>query len=164
MAAPLTWAQDGFWPPSSGGGMIGRPSFPDRGWPSSYTRPTQPPGDSACALVQSWYQRYLHGPADPDGLQAWVGLLRNGQPPEEVQAGILASEEYYRNHGSDPRAYIEGLYSDVLGRNANRQEVRGWLETFERDRGDRQRLARQFVRAAQPELQSNRSIGYYRSR
>src|SRR5262245_22521511 len=45
-------------------------------------------------MVQDWYHRYLHRAPDPGGLQTWVSALRCGTDPAEVQASILASEEY----------------------------------------------------------------------
>ena len=102
--------------------------------------------DSAVALVQSWYQRYLHRSVDPTGYQAWVGQLENGVPPRNVEAGILASDEYYQVHNSNAAQFIIGLHVDVLGRSPSRREVGIWLDKFEDFGGDRERLARVFLR------------------
>jgi hypothetical protein len=102
-------------------------------------------------LVQSWYHCYLGRVADPSGFQAWVQALRCGTPPVEVQASILASEEYYCRYGHTPQGFVTGLYQDVLGRGACAQEVQAWVGRLV-PCGDRQRLARDFLCAAHSEL------------
>ena len=39
-------------------------------------------------LVRSWYEKFLNREPDPDGLATWAGAIRNGQPPEQVLAGL----------------------------------------------------------------------------
>jgi hypothetical protein len=102
-------------------------------------------------LVQGWYHCYLGRAADPSGLQTWVQALRGGTPPAEVQASILASEEYYCRYGHTPEGFVAGLYRDVLGRGACAPEVQAWVGRL-LPCGDRQRLARDFLCAAQTEL------------
>src|SRR5262245_51994373 len=67
-------------------------------------------------LVTSWYHRYLGRAPDPGGLRTWVSALRCGTDPREVEASILASEEYLCRHGHNGAGFITGLYTDVLGR------------------------------------------------
>src|SRR5207249_7797853 len=72
--------------------------------------------DEPSDLVQNWYVRYLGRPADPSGLNNWVGYLYRGVSPEFVQTGILDSDDYYYRQGSIPEGFVTGLYVDVLGR------------------------------------------------
>jgi RHS repeat-associated protein len=44
--------------------------------------------------VAGLYQRFLHRPADPDGLRYWVGLWQQQADPSGVVAGIVGSQEY----------------------------------------------------------------------
>jgi hypothetical protein len=112
-----------------------------------------PPGaHNYRALVESWYQLFLHRPADPDGLRDYVGRLRRGIAPEDVQAGFLGSEEYYRLQGSRPRRWVAALYADVLDRSPTPREINGWIETLARNGGSREATAAEFLRSAKPEL------------
>jgi hypothetical protein len=104
--------------------------------------------DDAVTLVQSWYQRYLHRAVDPTGYEAWVTQLRNGVPARNVEAGILGSDEYFQRHNSDPAQFIVGLYVDVLGRSPSHTEVGIWLDKWDSFGGDREGLARAFLREA----------------
>jgi titin len=51
--------------------------------------------EAATERVQSYYATYLGRGADPAGLAAFVGALRQGMPDEVVQALILGSDEYF---------------------------------------------------------------------
>jgi hypothetical protein len=102
--------------------------------------------DATGAQIEAWYQRYLHRSADPTGLQAWGERLRNGEPRFSVEAGILGSDEYFQNHGNDQAQFIRGLFNDVLGRRPARAEVGAWLDVWDQVGGNRERLARRFLR------------------
>lgn len=104
---------------------------------------------SEAALVQSWYRQFLRRDAEPAGFNDWMAVLRC-QGPEAVQAGILGSEEYYHGHGCSPEGFVAGLYADVLGRTACAPEIHGWVCNLRR--GDRVRLAQDFLCAARTEL------------
>src|SRR5262249_31791706 len=62
------------------------------------------------ALVANLSQQYLgHGPD--------AAALASGQGGEQVVlAGILASQEYFVNHGGTTEAWVAALYRDVLHR------------------------------------------------
>jgi hypothetical protein len=113
-------------------------------------------GGNLRALVESWYLLYLRRPADPTGLTDKVNRLRRGTGHLEVQAAILGSEEYFRLHGSRPRAWVAGLYADVLDRSPSPREVQNWIQSLSRNRGSRERTAAQFLNAAQAELGQSR--------
>src|SRR5262249_37124466 len=104
------------------------------------------------ALVESWYQLYLHRPADPAGLRESVERLRKGVDPLEVQAGILGSEEYYKLHGARPRSWVAALYADVLDRSPSPREIQHWVQVLGRSGGSRANTAVEFLRTAQAEL------------
>ena len=112
---------------------------------------TRRQNDPIATQIDSWYLRYLHRYADPTGLKAWGDMLRQGSSALEVQAGILGSEEYYRNHANDPGQFITGLYNDVLGRNPSHTQVGAWLDEWDRVGGNRELLAREFLRRAERE-------------
>lgn len=102
-------------------------------------------------LVQNWYARYLHREADRCGLENAVRQLRCGVAPEQIEASILASEEFYHLHGCTPEGFVTALYEDVLGRQPCHREVELWLRRLG-GCGCRARLAREFLCAARREL------------
>jgi hypothetical protein len=132
--------------PGNGGGWNG-----DGGYPGIAPRPPVVV-DPNLELVQSWYERFLHRSTDPDGAANWLMLLRRGTSHEEVKAGIIGSEEFYRAHGGTTGGFIRGLYDDVLGRSAGGTEVAEWADQLRRMGGDRNRLAQAFLRASRAEL------------
>jgi len=111
--------------------------------------------DPNVEAVESYYQRYLGRAADRDGLLAFTRMLANGVSAEDVQAGIISSDEFWRLNGGRPEGFIRGVYQTVLGRKPTRQEMDVWGRRYNLLRGDRSRLAQEFFYAAQREL-SNR--------
>jgi hypothetical protein len=102
-------------------------------------------------LVQNWYARYLHREADRCGLENAVRQLRCGVAPEQIEASILASEEFYHRHGCTPEGFVAALYEDVLGRQPCHREVELWLRRLGAC-GCRAQLAKEFLCAARREL------------
>jgi len=82
-------------------------------------------GREANRTVQRWYQRYLRRDADPYAA-GWVQALQQGQQPEQVLAGILGSDEYYRTAGGTPSRFVRQLYEDIHGRRPTEREVDYW--------------------------------------
>jgi hypothetical protein len=81
-------------------------------------------------LVQSWYQRFLHRSPTSAEIANWVGMLL-GATDEDVEAGILGSDEYYNSRGGGTNAgFVEALYRDILGRTPTDAEVRQWDAAF----------------------------------
>src|SRR5262249_6677796 len=104
-----------------------------------------------------WYARYLHRRPDAAGLREWVNQLRNGVSAEQVQAGILGSDEYYKLHGSNPSGFVYALYVDVLGRRPSDQEVQDWVDQFDAV-SNLPTLALQFLEAARGETQDRKKL------
>jgi hypothetical protein len=75
--------------------------------------------EHASRSVESAYVGYLGRSPDLAGLAAHVGALQRGVSPERVDASILGSNEYFALHGSGNIPYVQALYLDVLGREAD---------------------------------------------
>jgi hypothetical protein len=118
-------------------------------------------GPAQANLIESWYERYLQRPADPAGMQMWLYQLSRGASAEIIQAAILASDEYYQLHGSNPRDFVIGLYQDVLGRTPSTDEVRLWLNYWRQARGQRIQVANTFMVAARAELANQAATRFY---
>ncbi len=111
--------------------------------------------------IESWYERYLQRSADPAGMQMWLNEFASGASAENVQAAILASDEYYQLHGSNPQGFVVGLYQDVLGRTPTADEVQLWLNSWRQARGQRQQVANTFMVAARAELANQAGARFY---
>src|SRR5262249_28682135 len=83
--------------------------------PGEIVRRLQGSAEYQTHLIQDLYGRLLGRAAEPFGLGAWLGYLAAGHAAEEVEAGILGSEEYGQMHGS-ATAFLAALYQDVLHR------------------------------------------------
>jgi hypothetical protein len=109
-------------------------------------------GPQNTRLIESYYHRYLGRPADCNGMQTWTERLRCAGP-DAVQAGILASEEYYCRNGHTAEGFVAGLYRDVLGRPACGAEIQTWVGRLCHG-GARETVAAEFLPAARAELAS----------
>jgi hypothetical protein len=110
------------------------------------------PGDPNADMIDWWFRQYLGRSVDPGGLSSRLMLLRRGADPQDIEADIIGSGEYWERHGSNVVGFVRGLYADVLGRVPNRGEVRNWQDRYAVNRGDRSAVAREFLQAAGREL------------
>jgi hypothetical protein len=79
----------------------------------------------AVNVIKPAYLKFLNRPADSNGVNYWTGNLQAGLTDEQMQAGFIASPEFYdkANGGSGisiteahDRAWIDALYEALLGR------------------------------------------------
>jgi subtilisin family serine protease len=77
-------------------------------------------------LINGSYQRYLGRSADAAGLNGWLTEMDRGMHIEGMQAGFIASPEFYAQAGGDPRQWVANLYLTVLGRPAGAAEIDAW--------------------------------------
>jgi hypothetical protein len=83
-------------------------------------------------LIQSVYQQFLGRAADAGGLAFWIERMRNGVTDEQLETGILVSSEYFLRSGGTNRAWIDALYSNLLGRPVDSQGESFWLDQLGR--------------------------------
>jgi hypothetical protein len=86
------------------------------------------PEDSARALVDSWYQKFLN--RQPDSWSsAFVTALEGGsQTPEQVLSTILGSPEYYDKGGDTPEGFAQTIFLDLAGRPPTPREIHYWSQ------------------------------------
>ena len=72
------------------------------------------------------YTSLLHRAPDAAGLDVWVKMLEHGAVPEQVDAGLATSPEYFALHGSTAAGWLDGLYHDFLGRNPDPGGLTVW--------------------------------------
>ncbi len=102
-------------------------------------------------FVRSLYQRYLQREPSSNELTQWVWAFQKGTSLTDAQVTFLSSEDYFVRQGRNPSALITGLYTEVLNRAPSQAEVTAWVNRLNTYRGDRERLVREFLTAAQQE-------------
>ncbi len=73
------------------------------------------------------YETYLRRQPDAAGLSYWTEQLDSGDNRSQLEAGILASDEYFRRQGGGTNAgYVEALYRDLLSRDVDPGSAQIW--------------------------------------
>jgi RHS repeat-associated protein len=84
--------------------------------------------------VNDFYATYLHRAAEPAGQEAWIQALQGGMTETEMARLFVTSAEYTASH-KDPTAFVQGLYTDVLGRTADAAGLAFWVQVAQQPRG-----------------------------
>jgi hypothetical protein len=110
--------------------------------------------------VTSFFTNYLHPTcrellaqecvstiATPTSAQLSTGLadFSNGMTEEGIIAGVVGSDQYYQNHGSNQTGLIKGAYQDLLGRAPNNAELSAALGTYTNDQYGHVKFAQAMV-------------------
>lgn len=93
--------------------------------------------------VTDYYNALLGRNPDPGGLNFWVGKLASGDRLETIEAFLIGSEEYFQKKGGTVPSYVQGVYNDVLKRNAEPGGLSFWSD-FVNNNG-RTALANTFI-------------------
>jgi uncharacterized delta-60 repeat protein len=67
-------------------------------------------------LITHYYSQYLGRMPSPAEIGPFVAALQQGVTPEQVQAIIAGSAEYFQHQGGTNDAWLNALYKNVLGR------------------------------------------------
>jgi len=73
-------------------------------------------GDRYDRRATEWIQLYLRRNPTPFEVLQIANQLRSGMSADEVQAGILSSNEYIRRSGGGLYAWANSMVADALGR------------------------------------------------
>ena len=92
-------------------------------------------------VIKPAYLTYLNRNADQGGLDYWTGQLQNHVTDEQVQAGFIASDEFYRiaNNSTSPvpvspatdRVWGTELYLTLLGRGPDQAGSDYWTDQLQ---------------------------------
>lgn len=77
-------------------------------------------------LIAASYRTYLGRSPDPAGAEHWLRQMRQGMTIQAMEAGFVASPEYYQQSGSTSAGWVTRLYQQVLGRDPAASEVAHW--------------------------------------
>jgi hypothetical protein len=93
--------------------------------------------EHADRLITQVYATYLGRLPDPAGQKAWEGVIMGppagpGQPnpDEQFQAAVIASPEYFNEHGASNPGFVASLYTLVLGRQPDPAGFGTWLHSL----------------------------------
>lgn len=89
-------------------------------------------------LIRGAYGDFLNREPDSKGMTDWLAAMDRGLAIQKMEAGFLASPEYYSQSGDTDAGWVARLYQHVLGRSAGEAEVQGWTDALlqGRSRGD----------------------------
>jgi subtilisin family serine protease len=93
--------------------------------------------------VDAYYTQYLHRSADAGGEASWVQLFLSGWSETDVIRAFVTSPEYLALHGGYA-AYVDALYTDLLGRAADPAGEAAWVGVLAAT-GDRALVANGFL-------------------
>jgi hypothetical protein len=93
--------------------------------------------------VDAYYMQYLHRSADAGGEASWVQLFLSGWSETDVIRAFVTSPEYVALHGGYA-AYVDALYTDLLGRAADPAGEAAWVGVLAAT-GDRALVANGFL-------------------
>lgn len=77
-------------------------------------------------LIRGSYRYFLGRDTDASGLAFWLGQMRAGATRSQMEAGFIASQEYYDRAGGTPTGWVKALYTNVLRRSPAPSEVSYW--------------------------------------
>lgn len=78
-------------------------------------------------IIKPAYLKFLGRAADANGLTFWTGKMQAGLTDEQLEAGFIASAEYYTHNGGTDKGWIDGTYMDLLGRQADASGEAFWI-------------------------------------
>lgn len=103
--------------------------------------------------VNQWYREYLHRDATPQELAAWQAHLQAGRAPQDVQAFILGSSEYFDLVGKNSRdPYLNEVLRTLLGRQPTPAELQQYAAQYQQYGGARTDFVRDVMRLQPPGL------------
>ena len=109
--------------------------------------------------IADLYETILRRPAEAGGRAFWLKQVQNGMRIEEIAAEFYGSDEYYRKAGSTSAGYVDKLYVDLLGRQADDSGRSFWVKILESRTKTRTGVAGEFYDSI--ESRSDRVRGLY---
>jgi len=101
--------------------------------------------DEQLEQIVQWFREYLNRDPRYNERAVWQSHIDRGGSLEDVQADLLAHNEFYTQANRDDQLYIENMYLAVLGRRPRQAEVDAWLQRLEQKNGLRREIAREFL-------------------
>ena len=81
-------------------------------------------------VIEPAYLSLLGRPADSAGIQFWVPQMQGGLTDQELEAGFVASDEFFTKAGGTDTDWVDAVYQLLLGRPADPAGLQFWLAQF----------------------------------
>ncbi|HLJ96794.1 MAG TPA: DUF4214 domain-containing protein [Gemmataceae bacterium] len=81
-------------------------------------------------IVLKDYQQFLGRTPGSSEVAGWVNALQHGLSDTQVVVGFLSSPEFYNRAGNNAQGWVDALYREVLGRNADPGGEAGWVQAL----------------------------------
>ena len=81
-------------------------------------------------IIHADYANFLGRAASSAEVNAWVNVFQQGATRANVEADIIASNEFFADAGNDPRTFITHTYQEVLQRTPASSEVDAWMNVY----------------------------------
>lgn len=111
---------------------------------ASLTKSLSVSDEWAGARVSALYRTVLDRESETRGRLGWVAAISGGMQLETVAAGIYGSTERFNLSGATNRGYVQGLYRDILGRDADAKGLADWVGKLDRRAMSRVQVATGF--------------------
>jgi hypothetical protein len=81
-------------------------------------------------IIRADYANFLGRAASNAEVNAWVNVFQQGATRANVEADIIASNEFFADANNDPRTFITHIYQEVLQRTPASSEVDAWMNVY----------------------------------
>lgn len=96
--------------------------------------------------INQWYKQYLRRDATSPELSAWQSYLQAGKSPQDIQAYILGSSEYFDRMGNQRDPYLISIYQTLFGRQPTTAELQQFAAQYQQYGGARTDFVRDVMR------------------
>lgn len=106
-------------------------------------------------LIDGFYQQYLHRSIDSVGLAFWRdNVWKRDGGPQNVEAGIIGSAEFYASSGGTDVAWVTALYQRLLNRSPDPVGRNAWVAALANHMLTRQQIVLGFVQSRENYIQA----------
>jgi len=104
---------------------------------------------TAAEAVVTYYQNYLRRNPSRAEVEGWIfHMKQTGASLEQVEAGVIASRDYFAGCRNSPRVWVGAAFADVFGRYATTREAAYLMDRLVYYNGDRTRVAEEILAEA----------------
>lgn len=96
--------------------------------------------------VNQWFRQYLRREATSQELSAWQSYLQAGHSPQDIQAHILGSPEYFDRMGNQRDSFLVEVYRNLKGRQPTAAEFQQFVALYQQYGGARTDFVREVLR------------------
>lgn len=96
-------------------------------------------------FVDCVFDLFLGRHADKGGERFFVKMLDSGAREQDVLVALLSSQEYFAHNGHTNQAFVDNLYQNLLGRQADPTSEQAWVSALNSKQFTRQQVVEAFL-------------------